>query len=79
MTFLQNMQNRYTTKVYDPSKSLTNEQIAELKEILQLSPSSINSQPWKFYFVRDKAKKEEIAEVSGWISLDDTAPPIRYG
>ena len=48
------MEQRYTTKKYDVSKKIENQKIEELKEILRLSPSSINSQPWKFTFVSDK-------------------------
>lgn len=64
MNFKNLMENRYTTKVYDASKKLDAQQIQELKEILRLSPSSINSQPWKFIFVRDKAVKKSLAEAS---------------
>ena len=45
MSFIKSMQNRYTTKKYNVTKKIENEKIKELKEILQLSPSSINSQP----------------------------------
>ena len=42
MDFLQLAQNRYTTKHYS-SKRVSDEDIAKLKEILRLTPSSINS------------------------------------
>ena len=45
MSFIKSIQNRYTTKKYNVSKKIENEKIEELKEILHLSPSSINSQP----------------------------------
>jgi len=64
MSFLELMQDRYTTKKYDPSKSVSEDHIAQLKEILQLSPSSINSQPWRFTFVSDKKTKIALAEAS---------------
>ncbi|EDP94597.1 hypothetical protein KAOT1_10556 [Kordia algicida OT-1] len=38
-----------------------------MKEILRLSPSSINSQPWKFTFVSDEATKQKLSEVS-WLN-----------
>lgn len=41
MNFLQAMQERYTTKVYDETKKIDEKEITELKEILRLSPSSI--------------------------------------
>ncbi len=43
MSFIKSMKNRYTTKKYDNTKKIDAEKIQELKEILQLSPSSINS------------------------------------
>lgn len=64
MTFKELAQTRYTTKKYDSDRKLNNGQIAELKQILNLSPSSINSQPWKFAFVGDAALKEQLSKVS---------------
>lgn len=53
MNFLDKMKNRYTVKKYNPQGKVSEEQITVLKEILNLSPSSINSQPWNFIFVND--------------------------
>ncbi|MEO0790558.1 MAG: nitroreductase family protein [Bacteroidota bacterium] len=64
MNFLTVMQNRYTTKKYDSSKKLSPKQKEALKEILRLSPSSINSQPWKFTFVEDQEVKKQLSEFS---------------
>ena len=64
MRFIQSMQERYTTKMYDATKKIETEKIEELKEILRLSPSSINSQPWKFHFVSDTTTKNELAQAS---------------
>ena len=62
--FEELMRERYTTKKYDASKRLSSEQVDSLKEILRLSPSSINSQPWKFTFVSDSPLKEKLAAAS---------------
>ena len=64
MSFVKAMQERYTTKVYDPNKKISAKVIVDLQEVLRLSPSSINSQPWKFTFVRDQELKEKLSEVS---------------
>ncbi len=61
------MQERYTTKKYDPSKKIDASSKEALKEILRLSPSSINSQPWQFTFVSDKTVREELSTIS-WIN-----------
>lgn len=63
-TFLTKMQKRYTVKKYNSEGKLNNEIKEQLKSILHLSPSSINSQPWKFTFVEDSKAKSEFAEVS---------------
>lgn len=64
MSFLDIAKNRYTTKKYDSSIRINDDTIDKLKEILRLSPSSINSQPWSFTFVSDVAIKKELAKVS---------------
>lgn len=56
--------NRYTTKKYDSTKRISDELVEELKEVLWLSPSSINSQPWRFTFIGDQKLKHELAKYS---------------
>jgi nitroreductase/dihydropteridine reductase len=63
-SFLQSMQKRYTTKNYDITKKISNDTIKELKEILRLTPSSINCQPWKFTFVQDAETKQKLSKIS---------------
>ncbi|MBR6000623.1 MAG: oxygen-insensitive NAD(P)H nitroreductase [Oxalobacter sp.] len=49
---------RFTTKHYDPSRKISPDDMGKLKEILRLTPSSVNSQPWHFIIgSSDKAKK----------------------
>ena len=69
MDIIKLLQSRYTTKVYDPSFRLSEEQLATIKEVLRLSPSSINSQPWAFELIEDKALKSVLAEES-WSNLE---------
>ncbi|SEA05133.1 nitroreductase / dihydropteridine reductase [Arachidicoccus rhizosphaerae] len=64
MSFLELAKNRYTTKKYDAAKKIDPSVIAELQEILRLTPSSINSQPWKFVFVGESQLKARLAAVS---------------
>lgn len=64
MDFLELAKTRYTTKLYQEGTKISNEQIAQIKEIMRLCPSSINSQPWKFLFVSNPALKAELATVS---------------
>ncbi len=64
MDFLKIAENRYTAKKYDPSKKIKEKIIAELKTIVRLSPSSINSQPWHFTFVSEDKTKSALAKAS---------------
>lgn len=66
MDFLGLAKNRYTTKTYNANEKIADDKIQQLKEILRLSPSSINSQPWKFTFVSDEKTKRELADASYW-------------
>lgn len=51
---------RYTTKKYDPSQRISDTDLAIIKEALRLSPSSINSQPWKFIIVESESAKQRL-------------------
>ena len=62
--FLDVAQSRYATKKYHAGVKISDENIQQLKAILRLSPSSINSQPWKFSFISDEKTKGKLAEAS---------------
>jgi nitroreductase/dihydropteridine reductase len=64
MEFIDIAKERYTTKTYDETRKVPEHLIDNLKNILRLSPSSINSQPWKFIFVSDEKTKARLAEQS---------------
>src|SRR5690606_39692714 len=59
MNFLDIAKRRYTTKRYTNNEKIEEDKINTLKHILRLSPSSINSQPWRFIFVSDEERSEE--------------------
>ncbi len=62
MDLLNVSKTRYTTKAYDPTRKIPKEQVARLLEILRLTPSSINIQPWHFFIADHQAAKERIAK-----------------
>ena len=62
MDVLTVSKNRYTTKAYDASKRIPQEQFERLLEILRLAPSSINIQPWHFFIIENDAAKQRIAK-----------------
>lgn len=60
MDILELMRTRYTTKHYDPSRRVNDQDMDTLLEVLRLSPSSTNIQPWKFYVIDTPEMKEKI-------------------
>ncbi|WP_407483004.1 nitroreductase family protein [Elizabethkingia meningoseptica] len=62
--FLELARTLYATKRYDSSQKIVEEKIEELKEILRLTPSSINCQPWLFSFISDEKTKTVLAGYS---------------
>jgi len=64
MDILELMKKRYSAKKYNADKVIPQEKIEALKEVLFLTPSSINIQPWKFTFVENPEIKAKLASVS---------------
>jgi len=62
MDLLNVSKTRYTTKAYNPIRKIPKEQVARLLEILRLTPSSINIQPWHFFIADNQAAKQRIAK-----------------
>ncbi|WP_452218744.1 nitroreductase family protein [Lacinutrix undariae] len=58
---IQDLSNRYTSKAYDKTKRISAEDVATIEEVLRLSPSSINSQPWKFIVIKSDEAKQRFA------------------
>ncbi|MCO5143080.1 MAG: NAD(P)H-dependent oxidoreductase [Oligoflexia bacterium] len=57
---LEALQWRYAVKLFDPSKSIAEEDIHTLKSSLHLSASSYGLQPWKFLFIQNKDLREKL-------------------
>lgn len=58
---IEDLSNRYTSKAYDKTKRVSAEDVATIEEVLRLSPSSINSQPWKFIVIKSDEAKQRLA------------------
>ena len=58
---LKIVRDRYTTKHYS-GKKIPRNQLNELLEILRLTPSSVNFQPWQFILVSTDEAKQKVAE-----------------
>ena len=57
---ISDLQRRYTSKRYDASKQISQADLAVILEALRLSPSSINSQPWKFVVIESEQGKQRL-------------------
>ncbi|MRT92310.1 nitroreductase family protein [Ancylomarina sp. 16SWW S1-10-2] len=58
---IEDLSTRYTSKAYDKTKHVSPEDLATIEEVLRLSPSSINSQPWKFIVIKSDEAKQRFA------------------
>ena len=56
------MERRYSTKKFDTEKKISEENMQQLKDILRLSASSVNAQPWHFVIAQTEEGKKEIAK-----------------
>ncbi|RKZ01440.1 NAD(P)H-dependent oxidoreductase [Candidatus Fermentibacteria bacterium] len=52
---------RHAVKKYDASKRIPEKDLDVLFEAMRLSPSSINSQPWKFVVIETKQARERMS------------------
>jgi nitroreductase/dihydropteridine reductase len=53
---------RHSTKKYDASRKIPQEDLAVLFEAMRLSASSINSQPWRFVVIESAEAKERMSK-----------------
>lgn len=60
MDTLKIAQTRYTSKAYDATKKIPTDTLNTLLEVLRLSPSSINIQPWHFLIAQSDQAKQKI-------------------
>ncbi|WP_440454543.1 nitroreductase family protein [Psychrobacter sp. ASPA161_9] len=53
---------RYSVKDYDPTKKLSADDFQRLKDVLRLSPSATNIQPWHYVIADDDAGRARVAK-----------------
>ncbi len=53
---------RYATKKFQAQRELSSQQLDQLKEMLQMSASSTNAQPWHFILATTSEGKQRIAQ-----------------
>ncbi len=57
---LEQLNWRYAVKKFDPTKKIPESVWKVLEQSLVLSPSSFGLQPWKFFVVNNKEKREQL-------------------
>lgn len=62
MNLSETLNWRYTTKEYDPTKKISEADMAEVKNLLRMSPSSVNLQPWHFIVAETTEGKARMAK-----------------
>jgi nitroreductase/dihydropteridine reductase len=62
MNLIEIAKHRYATKKFDASRRLTDEVFAQIKGLLRLSPSSVNTQPWHFVIADSMDAKKRLAK-----------------
>lgn len=60
MDFVELSKKRFTAKKFDTTKRISDSDIEKLKTILQLTPSSVNSQPWIFLWGSSEQSKKRV-------------------
>lgn len=73
MDFVKLSEQRFTAKKFDVNKKIPRDDVEKLKTILQLSPSSVNSQPWVFLWgTSDNSKKRVRPAIAdfNWNRID---------
>jgi len=60
MSIIEDLNWRYATKEFDPSKRVSPKDLETLLDALVLSPSSFGLQPWKFVVVENQELKEQL-------------------
>jgi len=61
---IQYARARHTAKAYDPTRKVPAALIGQLRELLRLAPSSVNSQPWHFVVASTDAGKARVAQAT---------------
>ncbi|MGL6106326.1 oxygen-insensitive NAD(P)H nitroreductase [Romboutsia sp.] len=72
MNLVKIMNSRYSTKKFDKTKKISSEDMNQIKELLRLSASSVNSQPWHFVIASTEEGKKKISKsTQGFFAFND--------
>ncbi len=60
MDIIKQLEERYATKKFDPTKRVSDDKIKKLEKAFQLTPTSFNLQPIKLVVLEDKEVQEKL-------------------
>lgn len=75
MNVSEAIKNRRSVRAYQPT-AVPEDKLNRVLEAARLAPSAHNSQDWKFIVVRDKEKREKLAEAAAGQSFIAQAPVV---
>ncbi|AHV95866.1 nitroreductase family protein [Paenibacillus sabinae] len=64
LSFSQVIRDRHSVRKYDPSRTMSDEEIQDLLSDAILAPSSSNLQPWRFIVITDQSLKEQLLPIA---------------
>ncbi len=64
MNYIKNQEWRYATKKFDSKKKISNEDLAYIKQAIQLSVSSYGLQPYRVLIIEDEDIRKQLLPVS---------------
>ncbi len=64
MSFLNNLDWRYATKLFDTNKKVSDEDLSKITNAIRLTPTSFGLQPYHFYVVSNQEVKDKIQTVA---------------
>lgn len=75
-TITQALSWRYAVKTFDPTKTITEEQLTTILEAGRLSPSSYGVEPWKFLHITNTELRKKLREAGYGQSKITDAPHL---
>jgi len=72
MNIIESLNRRYSVKEFDATKKISNEDFNKIKDLLRLSASSVNGQPWHFVIANtDEGKKQISKSTQGFYNFNE--------
>ena len=74
---IEAIENRRTTVLFDPTRAVADDRIAELVHLATRAPTSFHLQNWRFIAVRTPAAKERLRAIA-WNQAKVTAASVTF-